>query len=179
MLPGTPPDAFAPHPGENMSRAGEMNDQPLQRRDDLVTTETGDDLLVYDPESHALHTLNSITANVFRQSDGSATIADLVRETGLTEDQVRLALELLRQAGLLRGEVLPGVTASTSRRRFLRKAGVAVGAPALVSVTAPMASAAASVICTPSGEPCNMGDPAACCSRTCTNFNPPSPPVCG
>lgn len=153
-----------------------MNDRPFQRRDDLVATDTGDDLLVYDPDSHALHTLNSITAEVFRRSDGDATIDDLVRESGLSEEQVRLALDLLRQAGLVKGDVSAAMPASTSRRRFLRTAGIAAAAPALVSVTAPMASAAASVTCDPSGTPCSFNNPGACCSLTCWLTD--SGPVC-
>jgi hypothetical protein len=30
--------------------------------------------------------------------------------------------------------------------------------------------------CTPSGGLCDLNDPGACCSLTCTNFNPPAPP---
>ncbi len=153
-----------------------MTDQPLRRRDDLVTTDTGDDLLVYDPESHALHTLNAVTAEVFRQVNGASTIVDLVRNTGLTENQVHLALELLREAGLVEGYTLVERLATTSRRRLLRKAGVAMSVPTIASVTMPMASAAASVTCDPSGIPCVFGNPGACCSRTC--IRSASGPVC-
>jgi hypothetical protein len=155
-----------------------MNDRPLQRREDLVTTGTGDDLIVYDATTHALHTLNPRMAEVFRRCDGTATIDDLVRDPGLDEHTVLLAIELLGKAGLLDGDSLTGLPTLTSRRGFLRKAGIAIGVPAIASVTMPMASAAQSVTCTPSGGPCSLNNPGACCSFTCTNFTPPNPPVC-
>ncbi|KAH7338189.1 hypothetical protein B0J17DRAFT_661293 [Rhizoctonia solani] len=33
-------------------------------------------------------------------------------------------------------------------------------------------------MCAASGEPCNLEIPEICCSGTCTNFNPPTFPVC-
>jgi hypothetical protein len=33
-------------------------------------------------------------------------------------------------------------------------------------------------LCVPSGGGCDLNNPGACCSRTCTNFRPPAPPVC-
>jgi hypothetical protein len=33
-------------------------------------------------------------------------------------------------------------------------------------------------MCVPSGGGCDLNNPAACCSLTCTNFHPPAPPVC-
>jgi hypothetical protein len=155
-----------------------MNDRPLRRVDDLVLTASGEDLLVYDTATHALHTLNPMSAQVFQRCDGTATIDDLIGEPGLDEHTLLLAIELLQRAGLLDGVSLTGLPTITSRRGFLRKAGIALGVPAIASVTMPMASAAQSVTCTPSGGPCSLSDPGACCSFTCTNFTPPNPPVC-
>jgi hypothetical protein len=33
-------------------------------------------------------------------------------------------------------------------------------------------------LCVPSGGGCDLSNPGACCSLTCTNFSPPAPPVC-
>lgn len=144
-----------------------MSVHALQHREDLVMTETQDDLLVYDPETHALHTLNPVLAKVFRRCDGTVSIEDLVQKTGLGEDAVRLAVAQLHEAGLLEG-TSPIIEAPVgSRRRFLRNVGIGASLPVITSVTVPMASAAASVTCTPSGEPCDFGNPGACCSMTC------------
>ncbi|CAG8723787.1 32685_t:CDS:1 [Racocetra persica] len=32
--------------------------------------------------------------------------------------------------------------------------------------------------CTPDGDPCDLGNPGACCSLTCCNFDPPAQPTC-
>ncbi|CAG8748337.1 14049_t:CDS:1, partial [Dentiscutata erythropus] len=32
--------------------------------------------------------------------------------------------------------------------------------------------------CVPDGGPCDLGNPGACCSLTCCNFNPPAHPTC-
>ncbi|CAE6418624.1 unnamed protein product [Rhizoctonia solani] len=32
--------------------------------------------------------------------------------------------------------------------------------------------------CNAQGQPCDLGNPGACCSQTCLNLNPPAPPVC-
>lgn len=155
-----------------------MHEHPLRRVDDLVITESGLDLLVYDKATHTLHTLNALSANVFGHCNGTTTRAHLIRDTDADPNTVELALDQLQHAGLLEGSSTSAPNHTTSRRRLLRKAGIAIGAPAIVSMTAPLASAATSVTCTPSGGICELNDPGACCSGACTNYSPPNPPVC-
>lgn len=113
---------------------------PLARRDDLVVTESGDELLVYNLESDHLHHLNPIAAAVWQRCDGHHSVRRLIIETGATSDAIAVALGLLREANLLTGpadfdQPRPGVT----RRRLVRTAATASAAlvPVVVSVSAP------------------------------------------
>lgn len=117
---------------------------PARRNLDLVTSEVGSDLVVYDQTTEAIHTLNDVTASVWRALETSKPLADVVVETGLTEDVVSAAASKLLDAGLLERD-LPGKSASSSSRRSLiKKAGIGASIPVLVSVSAPMAASAAS-----------------------------------
>lgn len=113
----------------------------MARRENLIVTEAGDDLVVYDERTSHLHTLPASIVSVWRQCDGVAKVDEIAIATGMTPAQVEAALRQLREAGLIDGEPVADDQAS-SRRGFLRKA--AIGA-AIVSVTAPMAAGAASV----------------------------------
>src|SRR5262249_55137324 len=46
------------------------------------------------------------------------------------------------------------------------------------TTTTTTTSTTTTTLCTPSGSPCDLNNPGACCSQICTNFNPPAPPVC-
>lgn len=111
------------------------------RRADLIVTEVGPDLLVYDTHAKQLHTLPEPIAIVWRRCDGRATVADIADQTFLAEDAVIAAVEQLRGAGLLEG-ALPLQRPSRDRRTLLKQA--AAGA-VIVSVTAPLAAQAQSI----------------------------------
>lgn len=117
---------------------------PARRVADLVTTEAGSDLIVYDQNSAAIHTLNDVTVTVWRALESSKSLSDVVTETGLTEDVVRAAATKLADAGLLESNVMSEARASRSRRDFMKKAGAVAALPVIVSVSAPMAASAAS-----------------------------------
>lgn len=117
--------------------------KPLARTEDLVTTETKDEVLVYDQVRHHIHHLNVTAAAVWRMCDGQRTVAQIAREADIEEDAVWLALRKLADTHLLDGEIAAGPGGRQSRRSFLKKAGIAT-IPAIVSTTAPIAKAAAS-----------------------------------
>ncbi len=117
---------------------------PAARTTDLVITEAGDEILVYDNRTHHIHHLNAMSAEVWRLCDGTRTAAEItsLMEAGDLET-VRLALAKLAGAGLLEGGVPSDLTVqSAARRRFLRKVAVAgaVAVPAIISVSAPAAA---------------------------------------
>jgi hypothetical protein len=137
---------------------------PATRFTELVTSEVGGELLVYDPASHHIHRLNRASAAVWRLCNGQRTLTDVVSETGMADDTVRVALAELADARLLRDELAPGLRGSAqSRRALLKKAAIAGTVPAIVSITAPIAAAAAT--CLPSNGVCTGS--AQCCSGVC------------
>jgi hypothetical protein len=118
---------------------------PAARTHRLVVTESADEVLIYDQELHHIHHLNPVSAGVWRRCTGNQSILDLAATTGLDLDHVRLALRQLAGANLLEGDLTISSSRSRgSRRAFLKKSGIAVMIPAVVSVTAPLAAQATS-----------------------------------
>src|SRR5512141_2061018 len=101
--------------------------RPVARRDGLLTRELKDELLVYDTTQHRAHCLNRTAATVFRNADGTRTVADLAlllapdvdRATG--ESIVEEALARLGEAALLEGEP---AAPRWSRREVVRRVGI-------------------------------------------------------
>lgn len=119
---------------------------PAARTSDLVTTESGDEVLVYDQATHHIHHLNRTSAVIWRLCDGQRSIRDLGRvaatqlEAQVDEDVVRLAVSKLADAGLLDGSrSFAPLGHAQTRRTLLRRAAIAgaIAVPAVVSMTAP------------------------------------------
>jgi hypothetical protein len=150
---------------------------PHARTDQLVVSEVDDEVLVYDLTRHRAHCLNRTTALVWRHCDGQTPVAALAArlqgELGapIEAEVVWLALRQLDRAHLLRDPLTPPADISLSRQELLRKVGLGgiglVALPAVASILAPAAAAAAS--CVPDGLPCRLGGVIlACCSgRPC------------
>jgi hypothetical protein len=128
---------------------------PAARVHDLVITDAGKEVIVYDKTCHHIHHLNQLAAFTWRNLDGTRTVADLATETGMTAGMVQVALGKLADANLLDGDLPAGVRAAgQTRRSFLRKAAVAgVAIPAVASISAPTAVQATSH-CGGFNEPC-------------------------
>jgi hypothetical protein len=124
---------------------------PQSRSEDLLSTELPDGLLVYDLTRDHGHFLNQTAALIWHSCDGRTNVAELAqrlagRELPNHEEVVWLALERLSKAHLL-CEPLPRPLTGMSRRRVIRKlglAGLAALLPAVVSLTAPTPAVAAS-----------------------------------
>ncbi len=121
--------------------------KPQSRRSGLLIRELPDELLVYDQEQHRAHCLNQTAALVFRQADGTRTIADLAQLPGADDQVVRLALEQLAAAGLLEGafDTDAAPPAGMTRRDVARRVGLAAAIllPAVASIVAPTPAEAA------------------------------------
>ena len=156
--------------------------KPVARRDGLLTRELKDELLVYARDEHRAHCLNRTAATVFRNADGTRTVADLALllapqgNPAAGEAVVGEALARLAEAGLL--EDGPDA-AGWSRREAVRRFGIgaAILLPAIVSVVAPTPAEAAVTCVTdcstaPDGTPCTCSgaDPctATCVSNSCS-----------
>lgn len=121
----------------------EVSAAVVKRWQDLVVTETDDEVLIYDQVSHHIHHLNAACSKVWKQCDGTADPAHIAKATGLPRDVVDLALHRLDDANLLEGGSRDQRMApASSRRAFLRKTAIAGGLafPAIISVSAPAAA---------------------------------------
>jgi DNA-binding transcriptional ArsR family regulator len=115
---------------------------PQARQDGLVEEAVGEELLLYDLESHTAHCLSPIAGSVWRHCDGGHDVTELAQLAGVDESLVADALLELREKGLLLAE--PELTQSTisgeSRReaivRAARYGAAAAAGSMIVSATA-------------------------------------------
>lgn len=128
--------------------------RPRARTEDLVTTETKDEILVYDQILHHIHHLDQEVTTVWGLCDGTRTITDIARDAPLNPSLVAYTLQELEKASLLISPAPIGKQMKESRRNFMRKLGIA-SVPAIVSISAPIAKAAAS--CPPLPEAAGPG----------------------
>jgi hypothetical protein len=124
--------------------------RPLARTDAILTEAVGNELIVYDQRTNAAHRLNATAAFLWRNCDGSRTVADLaslLHEIGLPDDQslVSLALEPLEKQGLIKASLPVERVSRRDAIRRLRALGVAVALiPVVATIAVPPPSAAMS-----------------------------------
>jgi hypothetical protein len=158
--------------------------RPKARKEGLLVRDLGDEVVVYEVESHRGHSLNRTATLVWRASDGKKTVAGIAaqlgRELGVPADEplVRFALQKLREARLL--EPGTGEAATLTRRQVARRIGRAALLPVVVSLLAPRPSEAATCTCGV-GQYCNCSgapdytscwngstcDSSVCCGGAC------------
>jgi hypothetical protein len=134
---------------------------PQARKDNLLTTQLEDEVVVYDPERKQAHSLNRTALAVWKHSDGQTSISDLQRrasaEVGLpiSEAAIWLALRKLERAHLLLERI--GSSDGMTRRQVFGQAGrlgaAAMVATPLVLTTAVLPAAAQTSACPPTGTP--------------------------
>jgi hypothetical protein len=155
--------------------------KPKTRRSGLLIRELPDELLVYDQEQHRAHCLNRTAALVFRNADGTRTLLELARLTGVDEEAVALAVEQLGSASLLEAatpqaappERLNGPVEGMTRRQIARRMGMAAAIllPAVVTIVAPTPAEAAATCVTDcdgqaNGTRCDVCGAGANCATT-------------
>ena len=125
---------------------------PMARIQDIVTQDSGSELLIYDLKTNTAMSLNETSARIWRSCDGKRKVADIcsyLKESEgvhVNEDLVLLALRQLSDADLLAAKMPESdKPEGVSRRKLLRQigAGSAVALPIIHSIVAPQASAAA------------------------------------
>jgi hypothetical protein len=120
----------------------EHGSPPLARRDGLLAEELGEELLLYDRDSHTAHCLSPIAACVWRHCDGEHGVTELADLAGASESLVADALRELREKDLLAAEpqlmqsTVPGVSRREAIVRVARYGAAAAGASLIVSATA-------------------------------------------
>ena len=134
---------------------------PISRSNGLVVHEMPGEILVYDLDSNKAHCLNETVAFVWKYCDGNNSIADIMLEFEsnghgkVTEDFIWLALDQLKENGLLSSSVAPRFQ-NQSRREILKTIGLTSMAalPFIASIVAP-SNALASVsacVCTSNAQ---------------------------
>lgn len=115
---------------------------PRARQDGVLEETVGEELLLYDQESHTAHCLSPIAACVWRHCDGERDVAELAGLAGASESLVADALHQLREKDLLDAEpeLIGNTVPSESRReaiiRVARYGGAAAAGSMIVSATA-------------------------------------------
>jgi hypothetical protein len=136
---------------------------PRARREGLLEETVGEELLLYDQDSHTAHCLSPIAACVWRHCDGECDVTELAELAGASEHLVADALHELREKDLLADEptlpesAIPGVSRREAIVRVARVGAAAVAAPLIVSATAAtpaMASSGKSVCVEQQGQTC-------------------------
>ncbi|HJQ71647.1 MAG TPA: PqqD family protein [Blastocatellia bacterium] len=151
-----------------MSQASEQK-LPRARRDGLVVEVMADEVLVYDMDQNRGHCLNHAAALIWEHCDGKVTIKELASilerdlKTEVDERAIWYGLNQLSKFRLLDEPVaMPASLGRLTRRELVKRIGLTVSVPLIISIIAPTASAALSCV----GVNCN-GNPSICGSQ-CT-----------
>ena len=132
---------------------------PRARQDGLLEEVVGEELLLYDQETHTAHCLSPVAACVWRNCDGEHDLAELAVLAGVSENLVADALHELREKDLLDAEpalaesAVPGVSRREAIVQVARYGAAAAGASMIVSATAAAPAMASS------GEAAHCRDP--------------------
>jgi hypothetical protein len=123
---------------------------PRARQDGLLEEAVGEELLLYDQESHTAHCLSPIAACVWRHCDGEHDLTGLAQLVGASEDLVADALHELRETDLLVAEpklmqnTIPGISRREAISQAARYGAAAAAGSMIVSATAATPAMAAS-----------------------------------
>jgi hypothetical protein len=161
--------------------------RPNARKDGMLVRDLGDEVVVYELESHRGHCLNRTAALVWHACDGRSTVAAIAAQLGsdlgvpADEGLVRYALRRLRDARLLDSPI-EGTT--LTRRQVARRFGQAALLPVVISLLAPKPSEAATCEagcptcdCSTAGDGTTCWNGVDCSSYVCCNGScvPPGP----
>lgn len=143
------------------------NKGPTAVSENLVTQAIGDELLVYNLQTHRAMSLNSTVACVWELCDGRNSLSEIGAlaqgklKVSLSAEAVSLAIDELQKNSLLADDYwleAKEPLSAMSRRSLIKKVGMsaAVAIPVITAVTAPRAAAAASSNLLPDGRACNV-----------------------
>jgi hypothetical protein len=151
---------------------------PRARQEGLLEEAVGEELLLYDQDSHTAHCLSPIAACVWRHCDGEHDLTGLAELAGASESLVADALHELREKDLLVAEpelmrsAVPGESRREAIVRVARYGAAATAGSMVVSAmaaTPAMASSGEDIECCQ----CYIGNKVIC---QCTNAG--SQPEC-
>ncbi|HTC60977.1 MAG TPA: hypothetical protein VK691_12800 [Solirubrobacteraceae bacterium] len=145
---------------------------PRARRDGLLEETLGEELLLYDQNSHIAHCLSPIAARVWWHCDGERDLTGLAQLVGASKDLVADALHELHEKDLLAAEpelmqsTVPGISRREAIVRVARYGAAAAGASMIVSATAATPAMASSgeerVVCKTGSGTCCLCEQGVC-----------------
>jgi hypothetical protein len=164
-LPAKEEEAMARRRGGVDANRGEATALPRARRQGVLSSDVGDEIVLYDSKEFRAHCLNPAAALVWRHLDGRISMPALVArlrkelDGSADEETVWLALKELDRARLLEGRLDGSAPKDLSRRRALRRMGVAAAGgavvlPAISSIVAPPVHAQVSAVACPTADTC-------------------------
>ncbi len=174
----------------------EHGSPPRARKDGLLEETVGEELLLYDRDTHTAHCLRPIAACVWRHCDGEHDATELAELAGASESLVADALHELREKDLLAAEpalmqsTVPGISRREAIGRVARVGAAAAAGSLIVSATAAtpaMASSGETLMCCQCVKNQNVNEPCACrngfandtmCNIWCTGTGPENPIGC-
>ncbi|PWT82741.1 MAG: hypothetical protein C5B44_01680 [Acidobacteria bacterium] len=153
-----------------------MQNKPQARQSGLIVRELDNEILIYDTGNDKAHCLNETAALVWKECDGTKSVAEISRrlsrklDTKVEERVVWFALKQFDRDRLLEQQLtVPAafMNGGLNRREMVRVMGLAavIAVPVVTSIVAPTAVQAAT--CLTSGQPCTTS--AQCCSGLCSN----------
>jgi len=153
-----------------------MQNKPQARQSGLIVRELDNEILLYDTGNDKAHCLNETAALVWKECDGTKSVAEISRrlsrklDTKVEERVVWFALKQFDRDRLLEQQLtVPAafMNGGLNRREMVRVMGLAavIAVPVVTSIVAPTAVQAAT--CLTSGQPCTTS--AQCCSGLCSN----------
>lgn len=169
---------------------------PRARQDGLLEEAVGDEILLYDRDSHTAHCLSPTAACVWRHCDGRHDLAELAVLAGVSESLVADVLLELHEKHLLDAnpvlmrETVPGESRRQAISRVARYGAAAVAGSMVVSATAAtpaMASSEEEKHCCQCYKNQNVNELCACrngfvnnveCNAWCTGTGAENPVGC-
>lgn len=157
--------------------------KPLARRNEIVTQEMGDEVLIYDLKSDKAFALNSTSSAIWQYCDGKNSISDIAQKMSVelkesvSEDLVWLALEGLKKEKLIENEnELTSPFVGISRRQVIRQIGTTslIALPIIGALVAPLAIHAQSAGCSTGAS----GRALNCPCTAISQCQPPSSRCC-
>lgn len=155
-----------------------LKNNPLSRRENIVTQQLDGEVLVYDLAKNKAFCLNETSAIVWEMCDGNHTIGEISRKlserlnSSAREDLVWLAIDELKKENLIaNSEDVENKFEGLSRREVIKKVGLGtmIALPLISTLVAPVATNAQSVTAIPL---CPVTNPAFC------NFTGGGPATC-
>lgn len=116
----------------------------------LLVQNLNDEVMIYNLDTNNSYCLNSTAATVFNACNGSDTVEDLKRQTGLSDEIIYLSLDELKKHDFIGSDYSSPFT-GMSRRAAVKRVGLASMAalPVIASLVAPSAANAASNLAAP------------------------------